>query len=930
MRRGCAVWAILTWAWTVPASSGALPAPAPGAAVSSTDPGGADLLILDLQLDRRPLTSGMTGYLRRGEVLLPLGEMARALEFPIHVEPGEGAASGWFLKENRRFSLSLERREVVVEGRRGELDPERIEARPEDVYVDSSLLSRWFPVELEIELSRLVVNVKPREKLPVQQRLERQALWRQLRRRPGAAPAAYPAVEVPYRLLDWPTLDGTLTLGSVADPEGRVRPSLRHQALFTGDLLFLTGELFLDSGGRRDAPDPSPRLQLQLGRKDPDASLLGPLHARELGLGAVVSPERPLLSASRPGQGLVLSSFPIDSLDEYDRVTLRGQALPGWEAELYQNGMLLDFQTLGEEGRYAFSGVPLLFGVNLFRLIFYGPEGQRREEERRYVIGDGLIRRGESHYRLAVSRPDLQSTSTGAEPGQAEKAHSSFEFEHGLGHGLAAAVSFDNVITREGRESYGGVSLRGSAGGAFARLDLAVRSDGGWATRTSIQTRFAELNLSARYDQYQGFVSEQVPASPDPLRSRGELHLDGSLPGALPRPLIYSLSLEQQRHASGASGTQLSARLAGGSPALLLSNLWSLDLQGGGGGGARAPALKGSLLVNARHGRSSLRGQVGYRLRPTAGLGDVSLTPEWDFGGERRLRFGINRAVLPSPSARFLTGVSWRFAGALLGADLAYETRRRGTFAVAGGGSVGGHGLSISLTLAYSWRREPLSGNWQMSSRRAAEEGAATARVFLDHDLDGHFGPGDEPLAGVRFATEGSILRGTTDGRGIVRLSGLPLYRPAQVGLNVGSLEDPLWVPAAEGFGFTPRPGTAPVLEFPVVTSGEIEGTVALRKVQGTTRMANLPLQLLAPDGTVVRTARSEYDGFFLFERVPPGRYRLRLEPTPVRRLGLVPPPERAVEIGPEGATVRGVDMLLEEAAPSRDPLSAVTNSPSL
>jgi hypothetical protein len=195
-----------------------------------------------------------------------------------------------------------------------------------------------------------------------------------------------------------------------------------------------------------------------------------------------------------------------------------------------------------------------------------------------------------------------------------------------------------------------------------------------------------------------------------------------------------------------------------------------------------------------------------------------------------------------------------------------------------------------------------------------AEEGAAVARVFLDRDLDGHFGPGDQPLAGVRFGTEGAVLRGATDDRGVVRLSDLPLHRPVEVGLNVGSLEDPLSVPAKEGFRFTPRPGAAPVVDFPVVMSGEIEGTVAAQGNQGTARIANIPMELLAPDGAVVRKVRSEYDGFFLFERVPPGRYRLRVQPESLRPLGLVPPPERAVGIGAEGETVRGMDFLLQEA----------------
>ncbi|MCH8035939.1 MAG: hypothetical protein IIC53_02315, partial [Proteobacteria bacterium] len=77
-----------------------------------------DELILVVRFGRYILSDGIIGYLHRGGVLLPLGEITRLIDFPIIVDPVEGQAEGWFLSENRRVFLDIRRGEVVVEGRR--------------------------------------------------------------------------------------------------------------------------------------------------------------------------------------------------------------------------------------------------------------------------------------------------------------------------------------------------------------------------------------------------------------------------------------------------------------------------------------------------------------------------------------------------------------------------------------------------------------------------------------------------------------------------------------------------------------------------------------------------------------------------------------------------------------------------------------------
>jgi hypothetical protein len=61
---------------------------------------------------------------------------------------------------------------------------------------------------------------------------------------------------------------------------------------------------------------------------------------------------------------------------------------------------------------------------------------------------------------------------------------------------------------------------------------------------------------------------------------------------------------------------------------------------------------------------------------------------------------------------------------------------------------------------------------------------------------------------------------------------------------------------------------------LPLVSAGEISGNL-LR--EGGRTLNGVDIELLDKNGRVVKTTRSEYDGFFLFESVPYGQYRLRI-----------------------------------------------------
>ena len=99
-----------------------------------------------------------------------------------------------------------------------------------------------------------------------------------------------------------------------------------------------------------------------------------------------------------------------------------------------------------------------------------------------------------------------------------------------------------------------------------------------------------------------------------------------------------------------------------------------------------------------------------------------------------------------------------------------------------------------------------------------------------------------------------------------------------------------------------PRPGIPAEVQIPLVGGGDIEGAIVKSAELG---FEGLDLELVDPTGKVVATARTDFDGFFLFDRVAYGSYTVRIAKDSATSAKLLPDLGLTVNVSPEKSVVR-------------------------
>ncbi|PAL21564.1 carboxypeptidase-like regulatory domain-containing protein [Sphingopyxis sp. GW247-27LB] len=864
MRWGRFIVAALALAGLVPASAEAVDTSPVSPSSAAWAPNEDDAWLFELRSGPYRLGDGVRGYRTPEGVCVDLGDMVLALDLAVRVDRKLRRATGWVFDERRALTIDRDAGEVRAGNQGYRIAATAIRDTPAGWCVDLANLKDWLGVPIAADLPNAVLRIDAKEKLPFQLAAERRARAAGIRPAARFDLASLPQAARPYQAWATPSVDVVASAGAVKDERGGSYVQVRYEIFAAGEALGQSFDARLASD-EKGVPD---SLRMRLYRTDPAGTLLGPLRATHYAAGDVALLSTGLVAQSAPGRGAVITNRPVERPDAFDKTSFRGDLPAGWDAELYRNGQLLAFASPNGDGRYEFLDVPLQYGANRFEIVLYGPQGQIRREIKELQVGIDSIPPRQTWYwaGFAQENSDLIAFGNRRQPWR-RGWRGTLAIERGLDARTSVAGYAHSLMIENVRRNYGEAALRRSIGPSLLEVAASYADDRAAAARLSWLAAFGETYVRADAMRgWGGFVSDRFFGGVTGLYS---LSLDQ--PVKLGRSVLpLHLDLSRTERASGIASLDASARASASFRAMTFTGQLDWSRSHVPFGPDPPDSLTASLLANARIGRIRLRGEARVALAGASADSRLTAIAEWSGKGEAEWRAELG----------YDKGLGRASAG------LGY-TRRFKRLQLSGFGEMASDGsVAASLSLAFSFGPDPARGGWRMSSEKLGGRGQVLADVFMDDNGDGVRQPGEAAVARVPLTAGNAYVDAATDADGRAVIDGLEPFRPLLIGIDAGSLPDPYVQPALPGVVVTPRPGVATRVALPMSAAGEIEG-VAMRA--GGNAIEGLSLELVDAEGRVRATALSEFDGYFLFESVPYGRYTVRMAKASAAALRLDP-----------------------------------------
>jgi hypothetical protein len=183
--------------------------------------------------------------------------------------------------------------------------------------------------------------------------------------------------------------------------------------------------------------------------------------------------------------------------------------------------------------------------------------------------------------------------------------------------------------------------------------------------------------------------------------------------------------------------------------------------------------------------------------------------------------------------------------------------------------------VSVSGTLSFSLDRTNTEHDLRFHSDQRSQTGTVLVRVYLDSNHSGSR-EADEALIKDAVVSLSEMKKFTSDRNGELYIPGLSPNTPVEFALLPESLSDPMLKPVQDRFQVIPKLGKISEIEVGVAWYGEVEG-----QVFKSTEIGNRPVSrervFIELSDHSVREVKTDREGYYLFEKLPPGEAKLSL-----------------------------------------------------
>lgn len=568
---------------------------------------------------------------------------------------------------------------------------------------------------------------------------------------------------------------------------------------------------------------------------------------RTLDIGDISNVNSSLITKSSSGRGVAVSSFKNLVVSANKTIDIVGPLVDGWEVELWWNDQLIGYRQQGTDGQYNFTGIPVSFGLNTFKLIFYGPYGEIRTEEKRYYSGTSPVKKGELGYTASA----LQSNRSLYENKFEKNSDDTdiFNLDLNLYYGLTDNIALMSGITQTAdsqdntqKQYFYDVGIQTILSGTSFQYNLESNiKDNEYGHHFEWQGDVYIGSIYASYDYFNKLHSPNSWNGSEYDKKRMEVRFSGILPYSMPYYISYKKSTTEFDENTQTISGRIFKTLFGIVNLTLEDNFYKREFS----------SNMNTVQLGAFMHKNNISWEnwISYQTLPSKELQEFSSRLEWRDGRYTYYsgKFSHN-FISESNQIDLSAGRLFDFGGLTLSFSTDTDFKN--------------YNAMLTYTIGFGGK-DSLPDVFPSPTAKLSKTGTLFAKLYDENgqSLEGvglYANSADKPV----FSNE--------DGEAI--LPDLQTYEKVAVNVDLETIEDLALRPNTNDIKLVLRPGAIRYLSIPFAHYGSIEGQAPNPTHK---KMFGYRVYVQDENGREVVSTYTDLDGYYILENIPFGTYDL-------------------------------------------------------
>ncbi|KMT66569.1 hypothetical protein [Catenovulum maritimum] len=822
------------------------------------NPSAANYELFDIELsDRTRILESIDVLSYQGDFYLPVNFISSSLELNLNFNPEKTILAG---KINGQV-LALDFKQ---------LKQYHYFITSEDLWLNVKDFADLIDASIQLDFSALLFSFKANtDVFPIQKRIARakRSVVSQSR---NTEPNFEFVIPDKYRLYTPPKGAVRLNLNQSDNTDLGYQYNLHSY----NDILYHSANINLS---QVKGDDLNARMTFSRFKPSPNQSLFAGLSQYQFG-DVTVNNNRAGVAYS--GVGFTFSSLERRYTNYYGAITLEEFAPANWQAELYSNGYLIQTGQVSTDGLIKFEQVETSYGVNRFEIKLYGEFGEEDTIVREIIIGGNQLKVGSFNYTGGVfdTRHSMFNDSSIFNREESSNLAGYIQTEYGLSSSTTLGLSiFQQQATASASANAEYIlSLTQQLNNALLDVNLKHQGESGYGAELdllgSLFSNSIRYQLGARrLSQYQSLNSI---SNNDEIRTDFSASFSGRF-----KKLAWLISGNQSQVEQTDSSLNnmtrydsLATRLSWRYRRFNFTNVTRYRY------GPDTNSVTDDIAISTRLTDDiNFRALASFDLKPNAGqshFDSARLNLNWRISP--KLNNQTSLQANKGDHYNLTSYLSWQRDDYNL--TMSAQADNQSHWQVA---------LGISFNLDWDYHKDQIDINYGYSPA----SGTLDLFNFIDHNQNAIYDRSDEVIENLKFGGKKQWIDKVSGENGAVYLTGLTSQVPTQIYVNAHDTKASNLTPIYADFKVFSHPGGIIDLDLPYNYAAELIGQLEFELDDSSYKPQYLPIELVR-DGKVVKTSYSEFDHVFIFDKVWPGYYQVRIEQSFLHEKGLISVPE--------------------------------------